>query len=66
MKQDKIAEKWPQIKDQVKAQWSKLTDQDLSAPQVDSQYLCSKLEQRYGEDPEQAKMEVQEFTRTLN
>lgn len=66
MKQDKIAEQWPQIKDQVKAEWGKLTEQDLSASKVDSEYLCSKLEERYGEDREQAKQEVQDFTRRLN
>ena len=65
MKQDKIAENWPQIKNQVKAQFSELTDQDLSASKVDSQYLCKKLEE-HGEDPQQAKRAVDEFTRTLN
>lgn len=65
MKQDKIAEQWPQIKNQVKAEWSQLTEQDLSAPKVDSQYLCSKLE-AHGEDPQQAKQEVEAFSRKLN
>jgi len=65
MKQDKIAENWPQIKLQVMAQFSELTEQDLSASRVDSQYLCKKLEER-GEDPRQAKRAVEDFTRTLN
>lgn len=67
IKHDKIAENWPQIKAQVKAEWSKLTDQDLNVPKGDSQYLASKLQERYSDKKlDQAQMEVQKFSRTLN
>ncbi len=66
VQQDKISEKWTQIKPQLKAKWSKLTDQDLDVPHGSAQYLAAKLQERYGETPEQAQREVQDFSRTLN
>ncbi len=66
VQQDTIAEKWPRIKGQIKARWDKLTDEDLAAPRGDAAYLVSKLQERYGRSPDQARMEVQEFSRTLD
>lgn len=64
--QDKIQNQWLQIKDQMKARWDKLTDQDLDTPHGNSQYLSGKLQERYGETPERARQEVQAFSSTLN
>lgn len=64
--QDKISEKWTQIKPQLMARWPMLTEQDLAAPQGSSQYLATKLQERSGKTAEQAQQEVQDFSRTLN
>lgn len=44
--QDRIQAQWPQIRGQIKARWSKLTDDDLDVPQGSTQYLSGKLQQR--------------------
>lgn len=62
---DKIAEAWLQIRDQIKYRWDKLTDADLAVPHGDTAYLAGRVQERYSESADQARMEVQEFSRSL-
>lgn len=43
-----VSEKWNQISSQVKAQWDKLTDEDLKEIDGSQESLIAKLQERYG------------------
>ena len=43
-----VSEKWNQISSQVKAQWDKLTDEDLKEIDGSQETLTAKLQERYG------------------
>lgn len=43
-----VSEKWNQITSQVKAQWDKLTDDDLKEIDGSQETLTAKLQERYG------------------
>lgn len=45
---DEIARRWPQLKGQVKAEFSKLDDGALAAIAGDRERLVGELEARYG------------------
>ena len=57
--------KWKQLKSKVKAQWGKLTDDDIDVAEGHSQYLAGKLQERYGITKEKAEEEIAEFHRKL-
>ena len=65
MTQDKIADQWTLLKGQIQARWNRLTDPDLDIPHGSSQYLSGKLQERYGQTPEQAQQDIQAFSSTL-
>jgi len=50
----------------VKAQWGKLTDDDLKQLEGNVQQLAGKLQQRYGLARTEAERQVQEFRRQIN
>ena len=61
MNQDIIQGKWKQLKGSIKAQWGKLTDDDLDRMQGDQHYLSGKLQERYGWAKDKADEEVKRF-----
>jgi uncharacterized protein YjbJ (UPF0337 family) len=63
MNKDEVKGKWHQLKGTVKAQWGKLTDDDLARVNGDYEKLTGLLEERYGYAREQAEKEVKEFER---
>ena len=65
MNQDIIQGKWKQLKGSLKAQWGKLTDDDLDRIDGNQQYLSGKLQERYGWDRDRANTEVSNFERSL-
>ena len=61
MNEDRIAGQWKQLTGKIKAQWGKLTDDDLIQAEGNSQYLAGKLQERYGIAREEAEKQVREF-----
>jgi uncharacterized protein YjbJ (UPF0337 family) len=55
--------KWHQLKGEVKAQWGKLTDDDLDRAQGDAEKLIGRVQERYGYQRDEAKREVDAFVR---
>ncbi len=66
MNEDRIAGQWKQLTGKIKAQWGKLTDDDLTQAQGNSQYLAGKLQERYGIAREEAEKQVREFRDRLH
>ncbi|MCX7557193.1 CsbD family protein [Xanthomonadaceae bacterium JHOS43] len=65
MNEDRIKGQWKQISGKVKAQWGKLTDDDVRVSEGNAEYLAGKLQQRYGMAKDQAKKEVNDFIDSL-
>ena len=65
MNSDIFEGKWKQLKGKVKAQWGKLTGNDIDVAEGHSQYLAGKLQERYGITKEKAEEEIAEFHRKL-
>jgi uncharacterized protein YjbJ (UPF0337 family) len=66
MANDQMAGAWLEIRGKLKAQWGKLTDDDLKQLQGNVEQLAGKLQQRYGVARAEAERQVQEFRRQMN
>lgn len=60
---DIVQGKWPELKDQVKEQWGKLTDDDLRQLSGKMEELAGVLRQRYGYGQVQAEIEIDHWLR---
>jgi len=49
MEKGEFASAWPLIRDQVKARWSKLTNQDLDGVQGNPELLIGVIQEKYDE-----------------
>ncbi len=58
MSKDQLQGQWNSLKGQVKQQWGKLTDDDLTQIQGKRDQLLGKLQQRYGLTKEKAEEEL--------
>lgn len=65
MNEDKIKGQWKQLAGKLKAQWGKLTDDDLTIAEGNQEYLAGKIQERYGIARDEAKKQVEEFGRRL-
>lgn len=65
MNQNQISGKWNQIKGKVKAQWGKLTDDDLDRIEGRKDELVGRLQERYGKSRSDADKEVNKFFNSL-
>lgn len=65
MNEDRVKGQWKQLTGKLKAQWGKLTDDDLTVAEGNSEYLAGKLQERYGIARDEAKKQVEEFGRKL-
>jgi uncharacterized protein YjbJ (UPF0337 family) len=65
MNEDKIKGQWKQLAGKLKGKWGKLTDDDLTMAEGDSEYLAGKIQERYGVARDQARKQVEEFRRSL-
>jgi uncharacterized protein YjbJ (UPF0337 family) len=65
MNEDRIKGQWKQLTGKLKAQWGKLTDDDLTVAEGNSEYLAGKLQERYGIARDEAKKQVEDFGRKL-
>lgn len=65
MNEDRIKGQWKQIAGKLKAQWGKLTDDDLAVAEGNTDYLVGKLQERYGIARDEAERQIKEFDRSL-
>lgn len=65
MNEDKIKGQWKQIHGKLKAQWGKLTDDDLRVADGNVEYLAGKLQERYGIARDAARKQVEAFNQDL-
>jgi uncharacterized protein YjbJ (UPF0337 family) len=61
MNEDTLKGKWHQVKGEVKSRWGKLTDDDVTRVEGDSEQLIGKVQERYGYARDEAKREVDDF-----
>jgi uncharacterized protein YjbJ (UPF0337 family) len=61
MNTDILKGKWKEIKGDVKAQWGKLTDDDVTQIEGESEKLIGTLQKRYGYSRDEAKKEYDNF-----
>ena len=65
MNDDKIKGQWKQLHGKLKAQWGKLTDDDLKVADGNSEYLIGKLQERYGIARDEARKQLKDFDARL-
>ena len=65
MNEDRIKGQWKQLTGKLKAQWGKLTDDDLTIADGNSEYLAGKIQERYGIAKEEAEKQIKDFGRNL-
>ena len=58
MNNDVLKGKWTQLKGEIRRQWGKLTDDDVTQIEGNSEKLIGKLQERYGYAREQAEREA--------
>jgi uncharacterized protein YjbJ (UPF0337 family) len=61
MNKDQLQGKWHQMKGEVKAQWGKLTNDDLEQVNGNLEKLVGVVQERYGYARERAEKEVAAF-----
>lgn len=61
MNRDVIKGNWLQLKGRAKAQWGKLTDDDLDIVEGRSEELIGRIQERYGIERERAREQVDRF-----
>jgi uncharacterized protein YjbJ (UPF0337 family) len=66
MNSDRTAGQWKQIKGSIQEQWGKLTDDDLTQLEGNSERLAGRLQERYGIAREEAERQAKEFQSTHN
>lgn len=65
MNEDIIKGKWKQLKGSIKAKWGDLTDDDLDIAEGNADYLAGKIQERYGRTKDEARREIDDYTRSL-
>lgn len=65
MNTDIIKGKWTQLKGKTKAQWGKLTDDDLDYAEGNAQYLAGRVQERYGIEKDAAEKQVRDYEDAL-
>lgn len=61
MNSDTLKGKWMQVRGEVKSAWGKLTDDELTEIEGNTEKLVGKLQEKYGYSREKAEMEVSNF-----
>ncbi len=61
MNQDTFEGKWNQFKGEVKRQWGKLTDDDVTRVEGNYDKFVGTLQERYGYEKERAQQEAEDF-----
>jgi len=66
MNEDRIAGQWKQLAGKIKEKWGKLTDDDLTRADGNSEYLAGRIQERYGIAKDVAQKQVKEFHSSLH
>ncbi len=66
MNWDQIAGNWTQIKGEIKTQWGKLTDDDLTVAEGHRDKLVGRLQERYGYTKDEAERQLSRWESTLH
>lgn len=61
MNRDIIEGNWRQVKGRIKAQWGKLTDDDLDQIEGDYEMLCGRIQEAYGLSRDEAERRLKDF-----
>ena len=61
MNWDQVKGNWKEFKGQVKQQWGKLTDDDLTQIDGKREELVGRIQSRYGYEKDQAEKELDTF-----
>ena len=64
MNSDQLQGKWKEMKGSVKERWGKLTDDDISTVNGQTDQLVGRIQQRYGLAKEDAHRQVDEWIRS--
>lgn len=60
---DILPGKWPELRGQVRQQWGKITEDDITRLSGKTEELAGVLQQRYGYGRAQAEMEINNWLR---
>ncbi len=63
MNTDQLQGKWKQVKGSLKERWGKLTDDDITAINGQSDQLVGRIQERYGVARQDAQNQVDEWMR---
>jgi uncharacterized protein YjbJ (UPF0337 family) len=63
---DRISGNWKQFTGRLKEQWGKLTDDDITQLDGSREQLEGKIQERYGYGKDQARQEIDNWTRRLD
>lgn len=66
MNWDQIAGNWTQLKGQIRTQWGKLTDDDLTVAQGQREKLVGRLQERYGYTRDEAERHLSNWEHNLH
>ena len=66
MKADFLKGQWKEIKGEIKAQWGKLTDNDLTEIKGNEEMLLGFLQKKYGYAKDKADQEYKNFMKRYN
>jgi uncharacterized protein YjbJ (UPF0337 family) len=66
MNKDTIEGNWKQVSGKVRAQWGKLTDDDLDVIEGSANELAGKIQERYGIARDEAERQVDEWQKSLD
>lgn len=61
MNAETLKGRWQQMTGEVKAQWGKLTDDEILQTEGDMERLQGKIQEKYGYSKDEAKREVNNF-----
>jgi uncharacterized protein YjbJ (UPF0337 family) len=61
MSKDILQGKWNQVKGDVRSWWGKLTDDDVTQIQGNTEKMLGKLQERYGYARQQAEKDLNDF-----
>lgn len=65
MNEDTLKGKWKQFKGKAKTQWGKLTEDDLTRVEGNTEALVGVLQERYGMARDEAKKQINELRRSI-
>ncbi len=66
MNREQVEGNWKQMVGQIKQKWGRLTDDDITEANGQTDILAGKLQERYGIAKEEAEKQLNEFLKANN